>query len=966
MRSIVCCLGKPSDPTPRTVSGTAGMDGHGVPPPACLQALTEWLSPSERAWLADTADWTAYALARFDGPPHGLIGHMVDAVRNTCRRETRANVHATWLPLDTAALQREFTRRFRHLNDYADLAACAAALVDVCRPHGTPVPQRRAGMSTMSEPWNSDGASVCHGDAFDDLIRRCDTTPFSDWPAPTKSLALRLTRMTGGCAAGASLRDTALDGLRAAGANFHRTDLRGATFVKAALRKACFTDARASNASFAHADLSLADFCGADLAGAAFRGARIDRTQFRDAQMSQADLGGADGQNADFHRARLVGAGLRRTDLRGQAFEGNDMTRADLTQAVCARTHWRGVQLTAASLVGADFSHATFRDCIFDRANLTGANFDGAIFRDVRFHDAILVGASLRDVRFAGLADFDGATCSDMTLSFHRKVASGDFDVAVNDWAMSVATLPPQNVAMRTDAFCELLRTAGATPARAVPGDGMLEWCSLPLSLREAAWFRRLLLTDAACGGLAGVNLVAARDVFASEIERLSSVWQSGQEAAWALGPVLQHALSLTFREPTWALAQSSALCQLMFLAARCEAPWIRSAGRALRHQYRQALPENLRHAMTASSLDSAGGPLSERYVIFAPGGREALAVDGRLLHLAAYGWVPPGGDGRLLWYAVHCFAMDVVAPEAMPRRAHGTQRSCVAGAGSARTLDDRPTPLGDIGLALAPFPLLRSATPPPHTLEALRHLLRRWFSADDAAPLVAALERPDAAAVCPDSIEARWNAALNALVKPGAPRFLPALETFARDSIGDCFSAWLSAAPPARGQQIRALMLGLCVTFIRFASADLFGDRACAPALRRQALALLEGTRRWRSDAAATLPDTDWRTTLHDTNADGASMSRLALAMQCALDDSADPYWPAARELTIPAWWRVPDRAQGARSDIAPTSAVQGAEHCGVTHCATTHDRDLFWDSSESSCAMRGSGGPGGAVGLA
>ena len=141
-------------------------------------------------------------------------------------------------------------------------------------------------------------------------------------------------------------------------ANFHRSNLEGASFSGAIM---CGTVLRKSV-------LNEADFQDASLSNAILRKSFAERARFDNASLKDADLSKVYFEDASFREGDLRGSNLRKAklkgaDLRGARLDGANVIKADLSHA----------NLADASLRGADLAQA-----MFSYTNLYGVALDGS------------------------------------------------------------------------------------------------------------------------------------------------------------------------------------------------------------------------------------------------------------------------------------------------------------------------------------------------------------------------------------------------------------------------------------------------------------------------------------------------------------------------------------------------------------------------------------------------------------
>jgi formylglycine-generating enzyme required for sulfatase activity len=119
------------------------------------------------------------------------------------------------------------------------------------------------------------------------------------------------------------MKDFALGGFAAPGADLSYTDLRACDLGRFDL----------SGCRFVEANLTDANLAGARLVETDLRDARLGHTNFNAADLSRADLTGAQLGHADFGGANLTGATFDGADMRGANLEGAELKAAALGSA---------------------------------------------------------------------------------------------------------------------------------------------------------------------------------------------------------------------------------------------------------------------------------------------------------------------------------------------------------------------------------------------------------------------------------------------------------------------------------------------------------------------------------------------------------------------------------------------------------------------------------------------------------
>ena len=207
-------------------------------------------------------------------------------------------------------------------------------------------------------------------------------------------------------AAGASLRDTLLDGVDLSG-----LDLAGADFAGARCSATRFGQGRLAGACFDRALCDGADFTGADLAGARFQGGVLTGARFQEATLA----------GACFDRALLSGADFTRARGEGASFAGCILTGARFPGAQMGRTTLRSCILGNCDLAGAGFAGSVLAKCllnggILDRADFTGAALNDTLLKGVRGEAAVFRGADLDRLRAGEGSALPGADFSGGSL----------------------------------------------------------------------------------------------------------------------------------------------------------------------------------------------------------------------------------------------------------------------------------------------------------------------------------------------------------------------------------------------------------------------------------------------------------------------------------------------------------------------------------------------------------------------
>ena len=207
-----------------------------------------------------------------------------------------------------------------------------------------------------------------------------------------------------------------------------KSDLRGASLVKAHMEGANFGRAHvvggdfsrvhAEGATFVLAYLEGVDLFGAHLEGADFGGAQMKGAKFGGGYLGKARFRGAQLEEANFEDGHLEDANFWGACLRGASFRSGHAVRAifgdaDLEGANFALAQADGVVYSEANVKGADFSWTTARGADFggafvQGADFTGANIEGANFLMAHAREAVFWSTRANGVDFA-MADVESA-----------------------------------------------------------------------------------------------------------------------------------------------------------------------------------------------------------------------------------------------------------------------------------------------------------------------------------------------------------------------------------------------------------------------------------------------------------------------------------------------------------------------------------------------------------------------------
>lgn len=166
--------------------------------------------------------------------------------------------------------------------------------------------------------------------------------------------------------AGADLRGTRLQGLRADGLDLREADLRDSLLADARWKACSLQDARLEGADLAGATLRLCILDDVRAAGTRLPGARIENCQALAARFDDADLTDAVLTDTDFSRASFKGAVLENVSATGSDFRGADLRKARLRGAVLHDADLRGADLTGADVTDAELAGADLRGAVLD------------------------------------------------------------------------------------------------------------------------------------------------------------------------------------------------------------------------------------------------------------------------------------------------------------------------------------------------------------------------------------------------------------------------------------------------------------------------------------------------------------------------------------------------------------------------------------------------------------------------
>jgi uncharacterized protein YjbI with pentapeptide repeats len=194
----------------------------------------------------------------------------------------------------------------------------------------------------------------------------------------------------------------------AAGADLHRCDISGTTFIGEDL----------AGVNLARANLSGV-FGGCDpdeprtnLTGAVIYRAVATGARLCDAILTSADLHGTDFRNASFEDATLRGANLSRAILDGAGVQFADLRTADVSNVSAV-----GLSGTGVNLDGADAHRIDLRDAVLNGSSLVGTDLRYARLAGADFSGADLTGATWRHATGAASATWADTICPDGTNS---------------------------------------------------------------------------------------------------------------------------------------------------------------------------------------------------------------------------------------------------------------------------------------------------------------------------------------------------------------------------------------------------------------------------------------------------------------------------------------------------------------------------------------------------------------------
>ncbi len=213
---------------------------------------------------------------------------------------------------------------------------------------------------------------------------------------------------------GVPLRSLDLSGLQLPfalleGADFFRTNLKGADLSYCRAIGAVFHQAVLSGARFIAADLKFADLSMADLTDADLTRARLDG----------ADLGWAHLQEAALRDAVLTNARMERIKAEETDFTAADLSGADLSVAICTRAGFENAHLEKAKFVAAHLEEANLIGADLREADLSLAYLNGAYLRNANLRRADLTRVYL------DFADLENADLSGAILFASRMIETG-------------------------------------------------------------------------------------------------------------------------------------------------------------------------------------------------------------------------------------------------------------------------------------------------------------------------------------------------------------------------------------------------------------------------------------------------------------------------------------------------------------------------------------------------------------
>jgi uncharacterized protein YjbI with pentapeptide repeats len=217
-------------------------------------------------------------------------------------------------------------------------------------------------------------------------------------------------------------------------ADFHKTSLINADFIRADLIGADLSYANLTKVNFSDANLIKANLSGSDLQDANFTRAHLSRADLSGAQLFQADLSGAHLSRtrftgaillgANLNRAHLSEADLSRSRLNGAQLNGAHLSKAELSEADLSQTDLSGADLSYANLTGANLTEANLtdanlRETHLNRADLRKANLCRAQLNGAHLNGANLTEANLQWVNLseADLSEANLTGCSIYAIS---------------------------------------------------------------------------------------------------------------------------------------------------------------------------------------------------------------------------------------------------------------------------------------------------------------------------------------------------------------------------------------------------------------------------------------------------------------------------------------------------------------------------------------------------------------------
>lgn len=239
--------------------------------------------------------------------------------------------------------------------------------------------------------------------------------------ASLKNARLGGARLDDAVLAHANLEAAHLDGVHAAGANFGRARMQGASAVAADLSGTILLEA-----GLDAADLSESNLEGAEIRKLEISGTRLARVNapgivLMDSSLDNVDFSGACLSDAIFIRSRFADTGFDGANLQEAVFIGSDCRGSSFTKAragnlrLVEQCDFGGADFSDADLTEANLRGSLIESAIFDRAEASIADFSETRAARCTFRAANVAGGRMVGAELGG-ADLSGADLSGTSL----------------------------------------------------------------------------------------------------------------------------------------------------------------------------------------------------------------------------------------------------------------------------------------------------------------------------------------------------------------------------------------------------------------------------------------------------------------------------------------------------------------------------------------------------------------------